>query len=309
VTALDDARKRAVDLGFAIGWRLVRAMPESAAHGLFRSAADVGLRRDVRGARQLRRNLRRVVGPLMPEAELTDLVRAGLRSYARYWQEAFRLPSMDKNDVVARFDLDGVDVMDKSIAAGQGVVLVLPHMGNWDIAGLWLIEHGVPFTTVVERLKPDSLFRRFVAYREAIGMEILPLTGAARPTSTVLAERLAAGRCVCLVGDRDLSSRGVDVEFFGETARMPAGPAMLAARTGAALHPVGLWNNGPDWAGRVGAAITLPEGAVTASARAGTQRIADEFAVSIAEHPADWHMLQRLWVSDFTAGIDEATAR
>jgi len=309
VTALDDVRKRAVDLGFAIGWRLVRAMPESAAHGLFRSAADVGLRRDVRGARQLRRNLRRVVGPLMPEAELTDLVRAGLRSYARYWQEAFRLPSMDKNAVVARFDLDGVDVMDKSIAAGHGVVLVLPHMGNWDIAGLWLIEHGVPFTTVVERLKPDSLFRRFVAYREAIGMEILPLTGAARPTSTVLAERLAAGRCVCLVGDRDLSSRGVDVEFFGETARMPAGPAMLAARTGAALHPVGLWNNGPDWAGRVGAAITLPEGAVTASARAGTQRIADEFAVSIAEHPADWHMLQRLWVSDFTAGTDEATAR
>jgi phosphatidylinositol dimannoside acyltransferase len=309
VSALGDVRERAVDLGFAAGWHLVRAMPESVAYRLFRGAADVGLRRDGRGARQLRRNLRRVVGPLLPEAELTELVRAGLRSYARYWQEAFRLPSMDKKDVVARFDLDGIDVMDKSIAAGQGVVLVLPHMGNWDIAGLWLIEHGVPFTTVVERLKPDSLFRRFVAYREAIGMEILPLTGGARPTSMVLADRLAAGGCVCLVGDRDLSSRGVDVEFFGEIARMPAGPAMLAARTGAALHPVGLWSDGPDWAGRVGAAITLPETALRASVRAGTQRIADEFAVSIAEHPADWHMLQRLWMSDFTAGSDEAAAR
>ena len=309
MTALEGVRERAVDLSFAAGWRLVRAMPESAAHGLFHGAADVGLRRDGRGARQLRRNLRRVVGPLMPEAELTNLVRAGLRSYARYWQEAFRLPSVDKNDVVARFDLDGVDVMDKSIAAGQGVILVLPHMGNWDIAGLWLIEHGVPFTTVVERLKPDSLFRRFVAYREAIGMEILPLTGGANPTSTVLAERLAAGGCICLIGDRDLSSRGVDVEFFGEIARMPAGPAMLAARTGAALHPVGLWNDGPDWAGRVGDAITLPEGALSASVRAGTQRITDEFAVSIAEHPADWHMLQRLWVSDFAAGADGAGAQ
>jgi phosphatidylinositol dimannoside acyltransferase len=309
VTSVDDVRDRAVDLAFAAGWRLVRGMPESAAHRLFRSAADVGLRRDGRGARQLRRNLRRVVGPLLPEAELTDLVRTGLRSYARYWQEAFRLPAMDKTDVVARFDLDGVDVMDKSIAAGNGVVLVLPHMGNWDIAGLWLIEHGVPFTTVVERLKPDSLFRRFVAYREAIGMEILPLTGAARPTSVVLAERLAAGGCVCLVGDRDLSSRGVDVEFFGEAARMPAGPAMLAARAGAALHPVGLWNDGPDWAGRVGEAITLPEGPLGESVRTGTQRIADDFAVSIAEHPADWHMLQRLWVSDFTTGAGEAVAR
>lgn len=309
MSALDGVRDRAVDLSFAAGWRLVRAMPESAAHGLFRSAADVGLRRDGRGARQLRRNLRRVVGPLMPEAELTDLIRAGLRSYARYWQEAFRLPSLDKKDVVARFDLDGVDVMDKSIAAGQGVVLVLPHMGNWDVAGLWLIEHGVRFTTVVERLKPDSLFRRFVAYREAIGMEILPLTGGARPTSTVLAERLAAGGCICLVGDRDLSSRGVDVEFFGELARMPAGPATLAARAGAALHPVGLWNDGPDWAGRVGEAIALPEGSLAASARAGTQRIADEFSVSISEHPADWHMLQRLWVSDLTGGTHEAGSR
>jgi lauroyl/myristoyl acyltransferase len=309
VSALDGVRDRAVDLSFAAGWRLVRAMPESAAHGLFQSAADVGLRRDGRGARQLRRNLRRVVGPLMPESELTDLVRAGLRSYARYWQEAFRLPALDKKDVVARFDLDGVDLMDKSIAAGQGVVLVLPHMGNWDVAGLWLIEHGVRFTTVVERLKPDSLFRRFVGYREAIGMEILPLTGGARPTSTVLAERLAAGGCICLVGDRDLSSHGVDVEFFGEVARMPAGPAMLAARTRAALHPVGLWNDGPDWAGRVGKAIALPEGSLAASARAGTQRIADEFAGSVAEHPADWHMLQPLWVSDLTAGTDEAGSR
>ena len=309
MSALDGVRDRAVDLSFAAGWRLVRAMPESAAHGLFRSAADVGLRRDGRGARQLRRNLRRVVGPLMPEAELTDLVRGGLRSYARYWQEAFRLPSLDKKDVVARFDLDGVDVVDKSIAAGQGVVLVLPHMGNWDVAGLWLIEHGVRFTTVVERLKPDSLFRRFVAYREAIGMEILPLSGGARPTSTVLAERLAAGGCICLVGDRDLSSRGVDVEFFGEVASMPAGPAMLAARTGAALHPVGLWNEGSDWAGRVGEAIALPEGSLAASARVGTQRIADEFSLSIAEHPADWHMLQRLWVSDLAAGSDEAGSR
>jgi lauroyl/myristoyl acyltransferase len=308
VSALNGVRARAVDLAFAAGWQLVRAMPEGAAHGLFRSAADVGVRRDGRGARQLRRNLRRVVGPLMPEAELTDLVRAGLRSYARYWQEAFRLPALDKKDVVARFTLDGADVMDKSIAAGQGVVLVLPHMANWDIAGLWLIEHGVPFTTVVERLKPDSLFRRFVAYREAIGMEILPLSGGSRPTSTVLAERLAAGGCVCLVGDRDLSSRGVDVEFFGEVARMPAGPATLAARTGAALHPVGLWNEGQDWAGRVGEAIALPEGALSASVRAGTQRIADEFAVSIAEHPADWHMLQRLWVSDFAASTDGAGA-
>ncbi|MGI8880966.1 MAG: phosphatidylinositol mannoside acyltransferase [Jatrophihabitans sp.] len=291
-------RDRAVDLGYAAGWRLVRALPESVATAAFRRGADTGFRRNGRGTSQLRRNLRRVVGPMMPEAELDELVRAGLRSYSRYWKETFRLPSMNPRQIVDRFQLGGTDLLDASMDAGNGVVLVLPHMGNWDVAGLWLVAHGVPFTTVAERLKPETLFDRFVAFRESLGMEIVPLTGGSRPAADVLTERLRAGGCICLVGERDLSSRGVEVQFFGETARMPVGPALLAARTGAALHPVGLWNCGPDWAGRVGPAITFPPGRLAERSRAGTQQVADGLAAEIADHPADWHMLQRLWLAD-----------
>src|SRR5207244_10398543 len=121
------------------------------------------------------------------------------------------------------------------------------HSGNWDVAAVWLIHHGIPFTTVAERLRPESLYRRFVAYRESLGMEVLPLTGGARPASEVLAERLRAGRMICLVGDRDLSGSGVRVDFFGEPATMPAGPALLAVTTGAALMPVGLRYEGDEW--------------------------------------------------------------
>ncbi len=291
-------RDRAVDLGYAAGWRLVRGLPEPVATAAFRRGADISFRRNGRGTAQLRRNLRRVVGPLMPEAELDELVRSGLHSYGRYWQETFRLPGMDPGQIVSRFQLLGTDLLDASMAEGNGVVLVLPHMGNWDVAGLWLVAHGVPFTTVVERLKPESLFDRFVAFRESLGMEIVPLTGGSKPAADVLAERLRAGGCVCLVGERDLSHRGVEVEFFAETARMPVGPALLAARTGAALHPVGLWNRGPDWAGRVRPAIDLPPGRLADRARTGTQLVADGLAVEIADHPADWHMLQRLWLAD-----------
>jgi KDO2-lipid IV(A) lauroyltransferase len=291
-------RDSAVGAGYAAAWRLVRGLPQPVAERVFGRVADRSVARNTKGVRQLRRNLRRVVGPLTPEAELDELVRASMRSYARYWLETFRLPAMDEQQVVAQTHVSGTHHLTAARDAGRGIVVVLPHMGNWDVAGLWLIDFGIPFTTVAERLKPESLFDRFVAYRESLGFEILPLTGGARPPTEVLAERLRAGGCVCLVGDRDLSDRGVEVSFFGERTRMPAGPALLAAQTGAALHPVGVWNRGRQWAARVNPEIVLPEGRLADRVRAGTQLIADALAVEIAEHPSDWHMLQRLWLAD-----------
>jgi phosphatidylinositol dimannoside acyltransferase len=103
---------------------------------------------------------------------------------------------------------------------------------------------------------------------------------------------------VCLVADRDLSHNGIQVQFFGEPTRMPAGPALLAATTGAALLPVSLWFTDDGWGQRINAPIQLPDGRLRERVAAGTQAIADVFAHDIAEHPTDWHMLQRLWLAD-----------
>ena len=178
-----------------------------------------------------------------------------MRSYARYWMETFRLPSMDLDDVAARARTVGWEHVQAGVQAGSGVILALPHSGNWEVAGIWLIKQGYPFTTVAERLKPESLFDQFVAYREGLGMRVLPLTGGERPPTAVLTERLRAGEVVCLLADRDLSRRGVDVDFFGERTRMPAGPALLAATTGAALLPVHCSFRPDGWQQWVGAPI------------------------------------------------------
>jgi KDO2-lipid IV(A) lauroyltransferase len=177
------------------------------------------------------------------------------------------------------------------VAAGRGTVLALPHSGNWDAAGAWCTATGVPFTTVAERLQPESLYDRFVAFRESLGMEVLPLTGG-RPPFEVLVDRLLAGGTLCLLADRDLSARGVDVRFFGAAARMPAGPAALALRTGATLLPVTLSFLPDGW--RI---VFHPEVRHTDVATM-TQDLADAFAAGIAGAPADWHMLQRLWLDD-----------
>lgn len=295
--------QRMSELGYAAGWRLVRHLPAGVTGTAFALGADVAARRGGPGVQQLRRNLARVV-PQAGEVELDELTRRALRSYARYWHELFRLPAMDHAGVRRKVDeqISGVEYLDAALAEGNGAVLVLPHSGNWDAAGLWLVGYAGSFTTVVERLKPDSVYRRFVAFRESLGFEIVPTSGTG--SFRVLLNRLRENKVLCLVGDRDLTGTGVPVSFFGEPTRMPGGAARLAAGTGAALLPVGMWFTEDAWGVRI-----HPRIRVTARAEvpAATQAMADVFAGDIAAHPTDWHMVQKLWTADFPgARLEEA---
>jgi phosphatidylinositol dimannoside acyltransferase len=298
---LDRARGRAVDLGYAAGWGLVKSAPRGMTARAFRAAADAATVRNGGGVRQLRKNLRRVVGPDVSEPRMDHLVGEALRSYSRYWLETFRLPKMDKQAIVERVDAEtmGAEHLAAALERGKGAVVALPHMGNWDVSGLWLVAQHGRFATVAERLEPESLFDRFVEYRESLGFEILPLTGGARAPFDVLRERLRENSVVALVADRDLSHTGIQVDFFGEATRMPGGPAMLAATTGAALLPCSMWFT-PDggWGQRINPPLCVPDGRLRDQVPAVTQALAHVFETDIAAHPADWHMLQRLWLGD-----------
>ncbi|GAA0317758.1 phosphatidylinositol mannoside acyltransferase [Actinoallomurus spadix] len=292
-------RDEVSDAAYALGWAAVRRLPEPVAREIFMLIADRTWRQHGRGVRQLEKNLRRVVGPEVSDEDLRALSRRGLRSYLRYWMEAFRLPATSRERILSGMRITGIEDLRKDIDAGRGVVAALPHMGNYDHAGAWITLTGVPFTTVMERLRPESLYDRFIAYRASLGMEVLPATGGDGDVFRTLAARLREGRLVCLVADRDLTASGVEVEFFGHTAKMPAGPAALAVETGAALRPVTLWYEGADWAVQVHEEIPVPdEGDRRDKVETMTQSLADVFAGGIAAHPEDWHMLQRVWLED-----------
>lgn len=287
---------RLADLGYAAGWNLVRGLPAPVARGAFRAGADLAVRRGGAGVSQLRRNYARVV-PQAGPTELDELVRAGVRSYARYWMETFRLPGMDHraiyeqvNDVVV-----GLPLLDSALDRGKGVIIALAHSGNFDAAGIWLVGHSGRFTTVNERLRPESLYQRFVAYRESLGFEILAASNTDIGPYRVLMERLRQNKVVCLLVDRDLSRRGIPVNFFGARTRMPAGPARLAAATGAQIVAADNSFTEDGWGLRFHAPFPVHGRDEVASA---TQRIADAFAGDIATHPADWHMMQKLWIDD-----------
>lgn len=293
--------------GFALGWSAVRKMPERTAYRTFERIADRAWRARGKGVVQLERNLRRVA-PDASSAELRELSRASMHSYFRYWCDAFRLPDWSPERIVETFQTEDREILDDAYRQGRGVIAALGHMGNWDHAGAWGSLDLGPVTAVAERLKPERLFRQFVRYRESIGIRIRPL-GTPNLTDSLADDVRREHRIVALLADRDLGVHGVDVEFFGETTRMPAGPANLALRTGAPLVPANLFYNErgagaracapiavPDWAPR-GDDCGLQPGYEEAVAEI-TQRLALVLQEGVARHPTDWHMLQPLWLAD-----------
>ena len=280
-------------LGYSLAWKIVRLLPEKFAYKLADRFADLLYGKNGKGVSRLRSNYQRI-RPELNSDQLEFLTNAGMRSYLRYWCDTFRFPGWDNERLVATTVCDNENFLRDAILEKRGCIVALPHAGNWDHAGAYFCAQDIPLTTVVEHLKPERLFKKFLEHREEMGMEALDLN--ARVSAT-LAQRLRSGKLVALVADRDLSRSGITVNFFDGVARMPGGPAALAIQTGAPLitayvayQPIGISIT-------FEAPIAVPiSGTKEEQILAMTQKCADRFAANISKFPEDWHMLQRIWV-------------
>lgn len=291
-----------------LAWRVVPRLPEPAARALFGVVADAAWWRRGRGVRQLEANLARV-RPGADAAELRRRSRAGMRSYLRYWCDAFAMSGWSRERLVAAVRFEGAERLRAALDAGRGAVVFLGHCGNWDHLGAWAATELRPVTTVAERLEPAELYDAFVAYRTSLGIRVLPHVGGGG--SGELLRALRDGGLVPLLADRDLTGRGIDVLLFGEPARVASGPASLALASGAPLFTVTCHVERaagvPRWrlAHTLVAAVhevPVPDAAAlggrAGQVRAMTQACVDHLARDIAEHPSDWHMLQRVFTAD-----------
>ncbi len=280
-------------IGYFVAWKLLGFLPEPRAYALMDWLADQITKRNPSGVQRLRSNYLRV-RPDLAEPELQAAVKAGMRSYLRYWCDTFRLPKWSHEQIVNRVTVINDHLLRDALAAGTGAIVSLPHAGNWDHAGAYYCETGAPIVTVAEHLEPERLFRKFLAYRESLGMEVLDAS--ARSLGT-LSQRLRQGRLIALVADRDLSKNGVDVTFFGHPARMPAGPAVLSIQTGAPLLTafVRYLESGIEITFEP--AIEVPsEGKQSEKIAQMIQESADRLEQHLTRHVTDWHMLQRIWI-------------
>lgn len=281
-----------VALAYFTGWKLVRALPEKFAYACFEGIGTITLGRHAAPIRRLRSNLQRVC-PEKDSAAMDQLMVDAVSSYMRYWCDTFRSPDWSKERVKNTVTVTREELLTEPMRDGRGVVIALPHAGNWDHAGAYFCGMGFPLVTVAERVKPEALFNKFLEYRQNMGMEVLALDGRSMAT---LMQRARDGALIALVADRDLSRSGVDVNFFGHPARMPAGPALLAVRTGIPLVTafVSYTSNGINVEFN---SVAIPtDGSDSERVAQVVQSCANLFAQGIATAPQDWHMLQRIWV-------------
>lgn len=291
---------RATYHAYRFGAAVARVVPGPVAEPV---AAAVGraARFAMPGRRRMaERHQRRVATAtgLTGDAALRRAVGSVFGSYGRYWFELFRLPSESPQRIAEHIRVDGFEHVEAALAQGQGVIFALPHLGGWEYAGAWLAAvHSQTPLAVVEPVEPPELFRWFARQRRAMGMEVVPLGDG---TASLLVRALGENRVVALVCDRDLTGEGVEVEFFGERTTLPAGPATLSLRTGAALLPVAVYFR-PHGQHRAIVEPPLPidrQGRLRDDVTRITQELAHRFEGLISEAPEQWHLLQPNWPSD-----------
>ena len=279
-------------LPYFIGWRLIRILPEKLAYYFFSRIAVRMHRKPGKAVNRLRKNLHRVA-PNLSEQDLDALVLNALKSYMRYWCDTFRSPGWSTERINSTVTLTNEHLVMNPLNEGRGVVVALPHSGNWDHAGSYFCLKGARLVTVAERLKPEAIFQKFLRYREAIGMEVLPLDG---NSITTLLDRARNGGLIALVADRDLSHSGIEVDFFGHRAKMPAGPALIAIREGIDLITASVTYTEDGIHIYFRRVEISTEGSEWDRVKATVQSIARNFEQGIASHPQDWHMLQKIWL-------------
>ena len=282
---------------YKLGSLAARAMPGPMA-GMAATMIGVTFAGGMREKRSMiERHLKRV-NPELRGVALRQAVQQAFDSYAKYYVESFRLPTLSKRAVKAGFTIDGFDYIPKALEQGNGVILALPHLGGWEWAGRWLIDQGYKMTVVVEPIEPPELFEWFVDLRQKLGMTVVSL-GPKAATSVMKA--LRSNEVVCLLCDRDIDRAGVSVEFFGERTTLPAGPAMLGMRTGAPVLPAGCYFT-PRYNGHH--AIVRPPlplerlGGLRDDVARSTQYLANELEFLIRQAPEQWHLFQPNWPSD-----------
>ena len=282
-------------LGYLLAWRIIGVLPEKIAYSLANLISDYIFKKNGKGVKRLRSNYARVQPTISPES-LTALTKEGMRSYLRYWIDTFRLNKWSTDRIISTTTVTNEHLLRDPIASKQGCLVVLPHAGNWDHAAAYFCSTGINLTTVAEKLKPEQIFLKFLAYRESIGIEVLHTEEKVMPT---LLNRLTSGKLVALVADRDLSKNGIEVNFFDGVAKMPSGPARLILDSKSAfisafitytkqgIH-IEFENIGP-----------IPtEGSIEEKVQQLTQLMANNFATGIKSSTVNWHMLQRIWVDE-----------
>jgi len=277
-----------------VSW-LGRRLPQRASYWVAGAIGVAGYYLWPRGRRALHRNYARVLNG-HSERHMRRVARASLINYCRYLADFIRFPSLSPQQLLARCHGDeSFAALDRALQRGKGAIIVCMHFGNWDLGAGAAAARGYPLTVVAESFRDPRLDALIVGARERLGMQVIRMEKA----GPSLIRALRQNGLLALLIDRPVPGEGVAVEFFGETIEVPAGPARLALRTGAAVVPTAFVRRSPgrdDVQTLTDFTISFaPSGDEARDIRDLTQAIVAAHERFIRSHPEQWYMFREMW--------------
>jgi len=290
--------ERLTDFGFWLGWNVLWALPARLSYFVFDITARAVWTLHFTGVKQLELNLSRVMKLDPSDPRVRQTSQTALRSYMRYYCETFLLPKWSTEDIESRVRAVNSEPLYRALQQG-GVVLSLPHSGNWDLAGAWAANEFGSLCTVAERLRPEGVFQKFLKMRSERGITLMPLTGEGG-TYQFLRDSVNQGKVVALLGDRDVAKNGMSNQFFGHRASLPIGAALLAIDTDRPLFTCSPFYDGDKLVLAFDQEVTFDRTPVTGrdrlrKAQEVTKVILSNFERHIAANPQNWHQMQPVW--------------
>lgn len=280
-------------------WQLVialaRRLPLRANYAIAALAGAAGYYLWLRGRRAMLANFRHVL-PGASAADLRRVARRSLANYCRYLSDFVRFPTLTPDELVsAVHGNDSFAALDAALARGKGAIIVSMHFGNWDLGAGAAAARGYHLTVVAETFRDRRLDQLVVQARERLGMKVVKMEKA----GPSLLRALKHNGLLALLIDRPTPGDGVKIRFFGEEVEVPAGPARLALRSGAAVIPTAFVRarpNAPDVRALTDFSICFePVGDESRDIQALTQAIMESYERFIRDHPEQWYMFRELW--------------
>lgn len=241
-------------------------------------------------------NMARVIGRDVKDPEVRKKTKAAFRNYGMYFADFLRLPLLTREEIERRFQFSGWEHLDTALAAGKGVIFISAHVGNWDFGSALFAQRGYPVNAVAETFHPKKVNDLVQGHRIQQGMKVIPLEHAGRRVLGALRKNEILG----LLIDRPSPEAGVWVKFFGGRTEVPAGPALLALKTGAKLIS-GVIVRNPDhtYSGFLNSHFDVePTGDLSTDVGLLTQRIMDSLEAFIREYPEQWFIFRKMWPDD-----------
>lgn len=280
---------------------MAQCLSDASAERWAQAIGRVFYRLDKKGCANIRDNVSHVLGPEATPGWIEEVMQGVYVNMLRNYLDLFRVPRLEPASFSRRVQVYGIEDTLATLAEGKGLIGGSAHIGNPDTVSQALAVRGVPILAAMEHIRPEPLFNYLRGLREAFGNRYIPVDGPLMP----LMRQLKRGGAIALALDRDPTSSGTVVNFFGAPARLPDGMVRLALRTDAPLV-LGFCRRRKEPLGHYEIhlqRVYLPaQGRDPETIRQGVEYIASFVENAIRQTPEQWVMSVPIWQHESTEG-------